>query len=75
LGEFGQASSEIVNALISALKDKNGSVRWRAAMAVRRLGQSSPEETLRYLKDELGREEELEAKERIQSVINDLTEN
>ena len=75
LGEFGQASPEIMNSLISALKDRNGGVRWRAAMAVRKLGDSSPEEMLRCLQDELEREENVEARERIQSVINDLTEN
>jgi len=75
LGEFGQASPEIMSALTSALKDRNGSVRWRASMAIRKLGQAAPQETMRYLQDELGREEDLKLKERIQSVINDLTEN
>jgi HEAT repeat protein len=75
LGEFGQALPEIMNALVSALRDRNGGVRWRAAMAVRKLGQSSREETLRCLQDKLGGEEDVEVRERIQSVINDLTEN
>jgi hypothetical protein len=75
LGEFGESSPPVVNALIKALNDGNGGVRWRASMALRKLGQASPEETMECLKTKLGKEKDVEARERIQSVINELVEN
>jgi HEAT repeat protein/energy-coupling factor transporter ATP-binding protein EcfA2 len=75
LGEFGQSAPPVVNALIKALNDGDGGVRWRASMALRKLGHASPEETMECLKTKLGKEKDMEARERIQSVINELVEN
>lgn len=75
LGEFGESSPPVVNALIKALNDGNGGVRWRASMALRKLGHASREETMECLKSKLGKEKDMEARERIQSVINELVEN
>lgn len=73
LGLLDEVSSVVIKGLISALKDKHPHVRDGAGAALVELGQSSPEEVAKMLQEELSKEQDVDVKEKIRSIITNIT--